>query len=96
MAEKNRDWDVILLLVNDKEVLSPGQFVRVRVSGAVQKDAVLLPATTSTLSMSISMAVRAPLRLTVGVILFFCFAALMLKWIEHIFYDDLKTLMRHR
>ncbi|HEX4856301.1 MAG TPA: efflux RND transporter periplasmic adaptor subunit, partial [Limnobacter sp.] len=28
---------------NAKEVLSPGQFVRVRVSGAVQKDAVLVP-----------------------------------------------------
>jgi len=35
--------DARAVLVNDKEVLSPGQFVRVRVSGAVQKDAVLLP-----------------------------------------------------
>lgn len=35
--------DARAVLANDKEVLSPGQFVRVRVSGAVQKDAVLLP-----------------------------------------------------
>jgi len=35
--------DARAVLANNKEVLSPGQFVRVRVSGAVQKDAVLLP-----------------------------------------------------
>jgi membrane fusion protein (multidrug efflux system) len=35
--------DARAVLANQKEVLSPGQFVRVRVSGAVQKDAVLLP-----------------------------------------------------
>ncbi|MEH6998858.1 MAG: efflux RND transporter periplasmic adaptor subunit [Limnobacter sp.] len=35
--------DARAVLANDKEVLSPGQFVRVRVSGAVQKNAVLLP-----------------------------------------------------
>ncbi len=35
--------DARAVLTNDKEVLSPGQFVRVRISGAVQKDAVLLP-----------------------------------------------------
>ncbi|BET27511.1 membrane fusion protein (multidrug efflux system) [Limnobacter thiooxidans] len=35
--------DARAVLANDKEVLSPGQFVRVRISGAVQKDAVLLP-----------------------------------------------------
>ncbi|WP_334118569.1 efflux RND transporter periplasmic adaptor subunit [Limnobacter sp.] len=35
--------DARAVLANEKEVLSPGQFVRVRVSGAVQKDAVLLP-----------------------------------------------------
>lgn len=35
--------DARAVLTNEKEVLSPGQFVRVRISGAVQKDAVLLP-----------------------------------------------------
>ena len=35
--------DARAVLPNEEEVLSPGQFVRVRVSGAVQKDAVLLP-----------------------------------------------------
>lgn len=35
--------DARALLPNPKEVLSPGQFVRVRLSGAVQKAAVLLP-----------------------------------------------------
>lgn len=35
--------DARAVLPNDTEVLSPGQFVRVRISGAVQKDAVLLP-----------------------------------------------------
>lgn len=35
--------DARALLPNPKEMLSPGQFVRVRLSGAVQKNAVLLP-----------------------------------------------------
>lgn len=35
--------DARAVLANDNEVLSPGQFARVRVSGAVQKDAVLVP-----------------------------------------------------
>ncbi|HEX4918395.1 MAG TPA: efflux RND transporter periplasmic adaptor subunit [Limnobacter sp.] len=35
--------DARAVINNDKEMLSPGQFVRVRVSGAVQKDAVLVP-----------------------------------------------------
>ena len=35
--------DARAVLANPKEVLSPGQFVRVRLSGAIQKDAVLLP-----------------------------------------------------
>ncbi|HEX4842362.1 MAG TPA: efflux RND transporter periplasmic adaptor subunit [Limnobacter sp.] len=35
--------DARAVIKNEKEVLSPGQFVRVRVSGAVQKDAVLVP-----------------------------------------------------
>lgn len=35
--------DARAVLANEQEKLSPGQFVRVRVSGAVQKDAVLLP-----------------------------------------------------
>ncbi|WP_370263662.1 efflux RND transporter periplasmic adaptor subunit [Limnobacter sp.] len=35
--------DARAVIKNDKEVLSPGQFVRVRVSGAVQNQAVLVP-----------------------------------------------------